>query len=164
MIVIGIDPGTRITGFGIVEVLNNQYQVLDYGVICPPVKAPLEKRYLAIHTALRHLLQTFKPQHLAIETQFVDKNVQSAIKLGMARGVCILAAAQEQIDVHEYTPTTTKKAVVGKGHASKRQVQKMIQLLLGMEKEVCEDTADALAIAICHHHALKFKASLTLQI
>lgn len=157
MILFGIDPGTRITGFGIVELMGNVYRVLDYGVIRPPEKASLEKRYLAIFTSIEHLIQKYRPDNVVIETQFVDKNVQSAIKLGMARGVCILAAAKAGIDVKEYTPTMTKKAVVGRGHASKRQMQKMVQLLLNISEEIKEDAADALALAICHFHSLKLE-------
>lgn len=160
MIIIGIDPGTRFTGFGLISFKEGRYDVLDYGVIQPPSKAPLEKRYLAIFTALEHLIQKFNPGYLAIETQYVDKNVQSAIKLGMARGVCLLAAAKAGILVSEYSPTMTKKAVVGKGHASKKQMQKMVQLLLNLEQEVKEDAADALALAICHFHSLNLSTSL----
>lgn len=160
MIIIGIDPGTRFTGFGLIHFKDGRYEVIDYGVIQPPLKAPLEKRYLAIFTALEHLIQKYKPSHLAIETQFVDKNVQSAIKLGMARGVCLLAAAKAGIFVSEYSPTMTKKAVVGKGHASKKQMQKMVQLLLNLNSEIKEDAADALALAICHFHSLSLSTSL----
>lgn len=160
MIVFGIDPGTRITGFGIIKFVNNEHHVLDYGIIRPPHNASLEKRYLAIFTSIEHLIDKFKPACIVIETQFVDKNVQSAIKLGMARGVCILAAARAQIEVKEYSPTMTKKAVVGRGHASKRQIQKMIQLLLNIQEEIKEDAADALALSLCHIHSIKYPLQL----
>ena len=160
MIIFGVDPGTRFTGFGVIKFTDNQHHVLDYGVIKPPTNAPLEKRYLAIFTSIEHLVQKYKPSLLAIETQFVGKNVQSAIKLGMARGVCLLAAAKAQIGVKEYSPTMTKKAVVGRGHASKEQVQKMIQLLLKLDQEVQEDAADALAIALCHIHSVALQSKL----
>lgn len=155
MIIIGVDPGTRMTGFGIIEHVNNSYRVLDFGVIQPPLKAPLEKRYLAIFLALEHLMEKYKPVCLAVETQYVDKNVQSAIKLGMARGVAILAAAKAGLEVNEYSPSMAKKAVVGKGGASKKQMQKMIQLLLNLDQEIKEDAADALALAICHLHSYR---------
>ncbi len=154
MIILGVDPGTRITGFGIIRSQNSQIQVLDYGTIRPPANAPLAKRYLAIFEALCHLIAKYQPQGLAVETQFVQKNVQSALKLGMARGACLIAAAQADIEVFEYAPTRAKKSVVGKGHASKSQMQKMIRLLLNITEEVQEDAADALAIALCHHHSL----------
>ncbi|MCH9631940.1 MAG: Crossover junction endodeoxyribonuclease RuvC [Chlamydiae bacterium] len=160
MIIIGVDPGTRFTGFGIIEFSNNQYHVIDYGVIRPPTNAPLEKRYLAIFTSLEHLIEKYKPSCLAVETQFVGKNVQSAIKLGMARGVSILAAARAQLEVKEYSPTMTKKAVVGRGHASKEQVIKMIQILLNIDQEIKEDAADALAIALCHIHSLNLNTKI----
>lgn len=160
MIIFGVDPGTRFTGFGIIRFANNQYHVMDYGVIRPPANAPLEKRYLAIFTSLEHLIEKYKPDSLAVETQFVGKNVQSAIKLGMARGVCLLAAARAKIDVNEYSPTKTKKAVVGRGHASKDQVIKMVQLLLNINQEIKEDAADALAIAICHIHTLSLSTKI----
>lgn len=153
MIVIGVDPGTRFTGFGIIQLVNNTHKVLDFGVITPPSKAPLEKRYLAIFLALEHLIDKYKPISLAVETQYVDKNVQSAIKLGMARGVCVLAGAKADLQISEYSPTMTKKAVVGNGHASKKQMQKMIQLLLNIKEDLKEDAADALALALCHLHS-----------
>ncbi len=160
MIILGIDPGTRFTGFGIIEFINNQHKLLDYGVIRPPYNAPLEKRYLAIFTSIEHLIEKFKPQNLVVETQFVGKNVQSAIKLGMARGVCLLAAARASIDVKEYTPTMTKKSVTGRGHASKKQMQKMVAMLLNIDPEIKEDAADALAIAICHIHTLQLNSKI----
>ena len=153
MIIIGVDPGTRITGIGIIQHENNRCKVLYYGTIKPPPKAPLEKKYYAIFTALDHLLLKFKPQFLAVETQFVNKNVQSAIKLGMARGACLIAAAKHDVSVKEYAPTLAKKAVVGKGHASKLQVQKMVKILLNLDALICEDTSDALALALCHAHS-----------
>ena len=160
MIIIGVDPGTAITGFGIIKWANNSSSVLDYGVIKPPAKAPLEKRYYAIFTALDHLLTKFKPDFLSVETQFVNKNVQSAIKLGMARGACLIVAAKHDIPVHEYAPTVAKKAVVGKGHASKLQVQKMVRVLLKLEAELSEDTSDALALALCHAHSHQYKSKV----
>ncbi len=154
MIVIGIDPGTLITGFAVIEYRNSLSSAVDYGTIRPSPKAPLPQRYHAIFSALEELLLKYQPGVLAIETQFVGKNVQSAIKLGMARGVCVLAAAKRNIEVKEYSPTTTKRAVVGKGHAGKQQVQKMIRLLLHLEELPEEDEADALAVALCHIHSV----------
>jgi crossover junction endodeoxyribonuclease RuvC len=153
MIIIGIDPGSLITGYGIIQHVNNCSQVLDFGTIRPPQKHPIEQRYYMIYTTLDHLLAKFKPDVLSVETQFVNKNVQSAIKLGMARGSCIIAAAKHQIPVVEYAPTRAKKAVVGKGQASKLQVHKMVRILLNLEDNLSEDAADALALALCHVHA-----------
>lgn len=154
MIILGVDPGTRITGFGLLHYQNRTPKVLDYGTIRPSQKDPIEMRYYTIFTELDKLIQKFKPVCLSVETQFVNKNVQSAIKLGMARGACLLAAAKNQILVKEYAPTLAKKAVMGKGHASKVQVQKMIQLLLNLKQELSEDISDAFSLAFCHIHAL----------
>lgn len=164
MKIIGIDPGTLHTGFGIIEKIGNSYNVIDYGVISPPKSMALEKRYCVIYSAVEHLLNKYKPQALAIETQFVHKNVQSAIKLGMARGVCVLAAAQKDILVKEFAPTLVKKAVVGKGHAIKSQMVRMVKLILNIESDLKEDAADALAIAICHLHSLHLDDELTQSI
>ncbi len=152
-IIIGIDPGTRITGYAIVHSGDHHHLPIDYGCISPPLKHPLPKRYQMIYLGIDHLLNKYKPQALAVETQYVHKNVQSAIKLGMARGMAILAAAQRDIPVFEYSPTKTKLAVAGNGHASKAQVQGMIRLLFKLSETPPEDAADALAIAVCHIHS-----------
>lgn len=152
MIILGIDPGTRITGFGIIQAENSHYTPLDFGCIKPPPQLNINARYTIIFDSVTHLIDTYKPSALAIETQFVNKNVQSAIKLGMARAVAIVAATKKGLTVHEYTPLQAKKAVTH-GQASKEQVQNAISLLLCLkEQSIPEDAADALAIAICHLH------------
>lgn len=151
MIVLGIDPGTRITGYGLLSDEQRRYKVLDYGTIRTPTQASTEKRYLIIYESVEALLQRYQPQALAVETQYVHKNVQSAIKLGMARGVVIVAAAKNGVPVFEYSPTKAKKAVVGNGRASKIQVQCMMQTLLNLPSlPEPADAADALALALCH--------------
>ncbi len=156
-IILGIDPGTIITGYGIIHEKNGKIQPLDFGCIRPPASLPLEKRYLIIYEALQKLIDKHKPQAIAVETQFVKKNVLIAMKLGMARGMALLAAAKNDIPIYEYAPKKAKLAVVGNGSASKEQVQKMIQLLLSLPTlPEPEDAADALALAICHAHQLKF--------
>lgn len=151
MIIIGIDPGTRVTGYGIIEVQGTVYRVLDYGCVRPPANAKLSDRYLILFNAIEELLQQYSPDALAVETQYVDKNVQSAIKLGMARGVAIIAAKRRGLSVFEYTPSKAKSAVVGNGKASKQQVQGMVKLLLQLQDQpMPEDAADALALALCH--------------
>lgn len=152
MIILGIDPGTRVTGYGIIQMVGSgRYNLIDYGCIRPPEKRIIHDRYLIIHEGAEELIQKYKPEALAIETQYVYKNPQSAIKLGMARGVVIVAARKSGIDVYEYSPSTAKRAVTGRGGASKEQVQAMLQHLLGLkEKPSPEDAADALALAICH--------------
>lgn len=156
MIIIGIDPGTQITGYGIIKVHGTGMQAIDYGCVRPPAKMKLSDRYLVLFNALEELLLKYEPAALAVETQYVHKNVQSAIKLGMARGMAIIAAKRRGLLVYEYAPTKAKMAVVGNGAASKQQVQGMVKLLLNL-KEVPqpEDAADALALAICHANAQK---------
>jgi crossover junction endodeoxyribonuclease RuvC len=156
LIVLGIDPGTIVTGYGIVEVINGSYKALDYGCIKPPQKATLPEKYNIIFDGINHLIDTYRPLMLSIETQFVDKNPQSAIKLGMARGVSILAAYKKGLSIHEYSPTKAKSAVTT-GKASKEQVQKSIKFLLGLNSaSIPSDAADALALAICHLNTLRF--------
>lgn len=153
-IIIGIDPGTSITGYGIILVSGSSYQAIDYGCIRPPIHLKLSDRYLIIFNGLEELLEKHQPQALAVETQFVQRNVQSAIKLGMARGIALIAAKRKGIPVFEYTPMRAKRAVVGNGRASKSQVQGMVQRLLRLnEPPHPEDAADALSLAICHAQA-----------
>jgi crossover junction endodeoxyribonuclease RuvC len=164
-VIIGIDPGTNVTGYGIIKVQSSAYSVLDFGCIRPPTKLKITDRYLIIYNSLEHLLEIYQPNVLAIETQFVHKNVQSAIKLGMARGVVIVAAKRRGISIVEYSPTKAKRAVSGNGHASKIQVQGMVQKLLNLEKlPEPHDAADALALALCHAHSLKFSQRLGIEI
>ena len=156
-IILGVDPGSRITGYGLIKLENSQLIPIDFGCIRPPANLPLEKRYLIIFEAIEEIIKKFQPSAVAVETQFVHKNIQSAIKLGMARGSVVLAAAKNNIAVFEYTPRKAKQAVVGSGRASKMQVQKMIQVLLKLNSlAIPEDASDALSLAICHSHAIIF--------
>lgn len=155
-IIIGIDPGTRITGYGIIKLSGNAYTAIDYGCITPPSSAKLSERYLILFEALDNLLRRFSPQALAVESQFVGINAQSALKLGQARGIAMIAAKRMGVQVYEYSPTSVKKAV-GSGRASKQQVQELIQLLLKLPSLPRPyDAADALAIAICHAQASRY--------
>lgn len=155
-IIIGIDPGTRITGYGIIGLEGNAYKAIDYGCITPPPTAKLSERYLILFNALESLLQRYSPQVLAVESQFVGKNVQSALKLGQARGVAMIVAKRMGIGIYEYSPTSVKKAV-GSGRASKIQVQELVKMLLGLPR-IPEpyDAADALAVALCHANAANY--------
>lgn len=155
MIVIGVDPGTQVTGFGIIGVEGvRQYVALDYGCIRPPPSMKLSDRYHTIYKGMLALLERYHPDALAVETQYVSRNPQSALKLGMARGVIVIAAKEKMIPVYEYTPSKAKKAVVGHGKASKQQVQGMMQMLLNLpHTPEPEDAADALALALCHIQA-----------
>ena len=155
LIILGIDPGTNVTGYGLVSYSHLGSQALDYGCIRPPARQALSKRYLVLYEALMQLIEHYKPHAMSVETQFVYKNPQSAIKLGMARGMAILAATQNNIPVYEYAPKKAKLAVVGRGTASKQQVQKMMQALFKLPTPPTpEDAADALALALCHGHTL----------
>lgn len=150
-LILGVDPGTVVSGYGLIKVSGRRYDALDYGCIRPPSNRKLSDRYLIIFEGLEELLERYSPTAVVVETQYVSKNVQSAIKLGMARGVVIIAARRKGIPVFEYAPTKAKLAVVGVGSASKAQVRSMVQRLLGLaEPPTPEDAADALALAICH--------------
>ncbi len=155
-IILGVDPGTRITGYGIIKNNTQSHELLDFGCIRPPLHLSPAERYLFIFNGIDYLLETFHPDAVAVETQFVYKNVESAMKLGMARASILIAAARRAVPVHEYAPRKAKLAVVGNGAASKAQVQKMIQVLLRLSTlPEPEDAADALALAICHAHQEK---------
>lgn len=165
MLILGIDPGTIITGYAIIKVESHDFIAIDYGCIKPNIKMKLTDRYLFIYNGIEELLEKYKPEALAVETQFVGKNPQSAIKLGMARGVIILAAKKRGIPVFEYAPTKAKLAVSGNGRASKAEVQKMVQLLLKLSKiPTPEDAADALSIAVCHANSMRYHQLLTTEI
>lgn len=154
-IILGIDPGTRITGYGIISSENSPIAI-DFGCIRPPPNLPLADRYKIIFESLETLIELHAPTVIAVESQFVLKNAQSAIKLGMAKGMVLLAAARKNIPVYEFAPKKAKLAIVGTGNASKAQVQKMIQALLRLPiLPEPEDAADALALAICYSHQRK---------
>lgn len=151
MIIIGIDPGTLVSGYGIIAVEGSTIRAIDYGCIRPPPSFKISERYLVIFNGIDELLNKHQPDALVVETQYVKNNVQSAIKLGMARGTVVVAAARKGVPVYEYAPSKAKLAVVGNGRASKKQVQGMVQLLLCLPAiPEPEDAADALALAICH--------------
>lgn len=153
-IILGVDPGTKVTGYGLIQ-KTEKLLPINFGCIRPPYKEILQKRYWILFQGLESLIQKYRPTAVAVETQFVNKNVQSAMKLGMARGVVLLLCAKYDLPLFEYAPKKAKLAVVGNGSASKIQVQKMVRLLLQLETvPEPEDAADALAIAICHANTL----------
>lgn len=153
----GIDPGTVVTGYAILRREAGASQAVDYGCIRPPSAERLSQRYALIYEAVDHLCLRFRPDAVAVETQFVAKNPQSALKLGMARGMVLLAATRLKIPVFEYTPCRAKQAVTGNGRASKHQVQAMVARLLSLASlPEPDDVADALAIALCHAHACDY--------
>lgn len=147
----GIDPGVANTGFGVVRVAGGQMSAVDGGVIDSPPHAPPESRLARIHSELDGLISWHEPAAVALEDVYFGKNVRSAIAVGEARGVAMLAAAQREIPCFDYTPQAVKMAVCGSGSAAKRQVQHMVGTLLGLSRPPESDhTADALAVAICH--------------
>jgi len=151
MIILGIDPGTVVSGYGVIDCAGSTYRAMDYGCIRPPARYPLSERYLVIFNSVEELITKYQPDAVSVETQYVKCNVQSAIKLGMARGAVVIAAARHKVPVFEYAPTKAKLAVVGTGKASKQQMQGMVQQILRLpEPPTPEDAADALALAICH--------------
>ena len=161
MLVIGIDPGIATTGYGLVRDNADALQVVDFGVIETPAGLSLPKRLLLLHDQLKELLLLYQPESGAVEKLFFQRNVRTAMAVGQARGVAMLALAEVGLDVVEYTPLEVKQAVVGYGAAEKSQVQQMVRALLGMESVPRpDDAADALAIAICHLHSARF-TSLT---
>lgn len=149
---IGIDPGTAVTGFGLVEMApDGSLQVVDFGTVRTSAKAVMPDRLVELYQQLAAIIQEHKPATSAVEKLFFQRNVTSAISVGQARGVAILALAQAGVPVGEYTPMEIKQAVAGYGGADKRQIQLMVQRLLAMdEKPTPDDAADALAVAICH--------------
>jgi crossover junction endodeoxyribonuclease RuvC len=147
----GIDPGTANLGFGVIRIEGGHMVALDGGVIETSSDTAVEKRLSHIHRSLVELLQWHQPSALAIEDLYFGKNVGSAMRVGQASGVCLLAAAQQSVECFAYTPQAIKSAVCGSGNAQKRQVQKMVATLLGLSEVPRPDhAADALAVAICH--------------
>jgi crossover junction endodeoxyribonuclease RuvC len=153
-IILGVDPGTRVTGYGVISLQNRIYTPLDYGCITPPSRFKLSERYVVIFDSIGELIDKYRPSALVVEMQFMYKNAQSALKLGMARGAVMIAAKKRGLLVYQYAPTVAKRAVVGRGRASKFQVQGMVQRILQLASlPHPEDAADALALAICHAQA-----------
>ena len=155
MIILGIDPGCIVTGYGVIEERVGRVSHLDNGGIFPPARAPFSDRICFIHDQLSNLIGKFNPDAVAIENIFVAKNVASTLKLGHARGAAMVAAGRAKIPIHEYTALQVKQAVVGHGKAAKEQVQDMVRRLLDLPGTPSPDAADALACAIAHAHAAK---------
>lgn len=155
IIVLGVDPGTLVTGYGIVTRRNNEVRMLACGSISNKSETSMPIRLKKIYQELRGVIAKYHPDEFAIESAFYGKNAQSALKLGHARGVSMLAAVEQEIPTTEYSPREVKRAIVGSGAASKEQVQYMVKSLLGItNSKMLHDTSDALAIAICHAHRM----------
>lgn len=160
-VVLGVDPGTSHTGYGVITAGQGQLVALDWGVISPRPSLCLPDKLQTIHTALQGCIAAHHPDTLAVEALFFAKNVRSAVTLAHARGVALLTAATAGLAVAEYSPLEVKQAVVGYGRADKRQVQAMVQVLLHLPGPLPEkDAADALAVALCHVHGQRVRASL----
>jgi crossover junction endodeoxyribonuclease RuvC len=154
MRVLGLDPGLRHTGWGIIDVAGNRLTYVADGVVSAPVDPPLGERLVVLYRQIGEVLERFRPDEAAVEETFVNKNASSTLKLGVARGVVLLAPAERGLPVAEYSANLVKKSVVGAGHAEKTQVQMMVRRLLPGCTTMKADAADALAVAICHaHHA-----------
>ena len=154
MKIFGIDPGSDRTGYGCIEVIGSRHHLVIYGSISAPARSTFPDKLKHIHCGLATLLAHHRPDCVAVESIFYARNVHSALKLGHARGIALLAASEAGLPVAEYAPAEIKRAVVGYGRAEKAQVQQMIKLLLGLDAAPSpHDAADALAVAICHMHS-----------
>ena len=152
MKLLGLDPGLRATGWGVIGVAANRLSYVDHGIIHPPREGALAHRLAALHRALVEVIDAQQPDEAAGEETFVNRNPASTLLLGQARGVVLLAPAQAGLAVAEYSANLIKKSLVGAGHADKRQVNAMVGALLPGTGAIASDAADALAVAICHAH------------
>jgi crossover junction endodeoxyribonuclease RuvC len=159
MLAIGIDPGTAITGYGFVHLTQNgELELIDFGVITTPSDIPMADRLQQLYSQLSQLLALHQPRSGAVEKLYFQRNVSTAISVGQARGVTLLALAEAGVEVAEYTPREIKQAIVGYGGAEKKQIQHMVRTLLEMDSiPQPDDAADALAIAICHLHSMPMR-------
>jgi crossover junction endodeoxyribonuclease RuvC len=158
--ILGIDPGSVVTGWGIVEAVGNSLGHVACGTIATVGAQGQGARLSRIYRGILEIIVRYRPDGVSLEKVFLARNPQSALKLGQARGVALLAAAENQLDVYEYSSNEIKSAVVGHGHATKEQVQKMIASLLHVSEKLAVDAADALAAAVCHVHRQAFEARL----
>jgi crossover junction endodeoxyribonuclease RuvC len=160
-VILGLDPGTASTGFGVVSLVGNRMQAMDFGVMETPAGLPLEKRLEKIYRETKELLAKHEPSEMAVESLFFNANVRTALAVGQARGVTLLACSQAGCIVYEYTPQQIKQAVVGYGKATKQQVMEMVRVLLGLAAVPASDhAADALGVAICHANTCGVRDSI----
>jgi len=150
MRILGIDPGLTKTGFGIIDVQNENLKVVDYGIIKPKLKDKLEKRLLTIFQDVSEIIKEYKPTIICIEEVFYGKNFKSALLLGQARGAAMVSAASENVTIFEYSAKKIKQSVTGNGNANKEQVKFMVTSILNINNNIGLDASDALGIAICH--------------
>lgn len=154
MIILGIDPGYAIVGWGVIEYTANRFSVIDYGSVTTEAGTEFNKRLETVYDGVDSIIKRYKPEAMAIEKLFYNTNAKTVIDVAQARGVINLSAVKNGIEIFEYTPLQVKQSVVGYGRAEKKQVQEMTRVILKLEKiPKPDDTADALAMAICHAHA-----------
>ena len=154
MIILGIDPGLAIVGWGVIEYQNARFRTIAYGSLQTPAGLRTEERLKRIYEGMQELIQTYHPEAIAVEELFFNTNITTGIRVAEARGVILLAAEQAGLEIAEYTPLQVKQAVVGYGRAEKKQVITMVTMILGLKSPPKpDDTADALAIAVCHAHS-----------
>jgi crossover junction endodeoxyribonuclease RuvC len=158
MRVLGIDPGSRITGYGIIDSVGNRLLHVDNGAIFTDVKKEFPLRLQTIYRQLTDIIERYQPETMAVENIFFGKSVQSALKLGQARGAAIVAGVNAGLPVFEYSALQVKQAVVGHGKSAKVQVQQMLKALLNLPEIAQEDASDALAVAVCHAHSCGMNA------
>jgi len=150
--IIGIDPGLRRTGWGVIESLGNSLRFIESGTVTSDGDMDLASRLCQLHDGLAEIIHSFQPDEAAVEQTFVNKDAVATLKLGQARGICMLVPARAGLPVAEYAPNAVKKAVIGVGHGDKTQIQMMLKILMPKATFKGADAADALAIAICHAH------------
>lgn len=153
MVILGIDPGLAIVGYGVVEYSASHFTTIDYGAVETPAHTPVEDRLKKIYEDLDGIIKMYKPDAMAIEELFFNTNTTTGITVAEARGVILLCAKNNGVSIFEYTPLQVKQAVVGYGRATKEQVIELVKIILKLQGKIrLDDTADALAIAICHAH------------
>lgn len=154
MRILGIDPGYAILGWGIIDLVGNRFRVVDYGAVLTDTSMDMPARLQALYNGLTDIIKKYKPEDASIEQLFFNSNAKTAILVGEARGVAVLACANGNLNIAEYTPLQIKQALVGYGRADKKQVQYMVKTMLNLKSvPKPDDTADALAAAICHAHS-----------
>ncbi|MEA4845969.1 MAG: crossover junction endodeoxyribonuclease RuvC [Clostridiaceae bacterium] len=157
MLILGIDPGIAILGFGLVRYEANKFTVVDYGAVTTDADLAMSARLSIIYNGLIDIIEKYRPDAFAIEELFFSKNIKTALTVGHARGVAVLAGSKSGVQVYEYTPLQVKQAVVGYGRADKNQIQQMVKIILNLrEIPKPDDVADALAVAICHGNSSNF--------
>lgn len=159
MRILGIDPGIAIVGYGVVDKEGNRYKTVAYDAVTTRAHTPLEERLEKVYNGVNEIIKAYKPDVMSIEELFFNNNAKTALTVGQARGVIILAAVQNRIPIYEYTPLQVKQALTGYGRASKTQIQQMMKSILGLaEVPKPDDVADALAIAVCHGNSMRFNS------